>query len=343
MKRAWLWAVAMLVIGGPPAYAQVEAPKAEPKPDSAADIALLEGVIKAKARDKASAEEVAKAHARIVQLLLVKGNSKGVAATRERLVEWFDAQGHPRDGGPLATLAAEARYQLLVPALEHQLAGKLVVDGKAVADARKSLELWHDAVVGPLKLVGAQSKDGKDSKDAKDFKAVKGKPLIEQLVGVQAYNAVHWSRLSALQAGRLAMAISRESAALGALEPPELQAELVELSKRLRDLAAEIWERTWKVADTAGQRDGVANDIRKELAVIKPAEYPAMDKEQQETLTPQQREASRLAALAQQTDKVQLRVLYLRKAAILDPGNPQLKELLRVAEAEYDAAQKAPH
>lgn len=333
MKRSlvvWLSVHVMLVA---PAVADEPAQKPDTRPDVAADIALLEGVIKAKARDKDSAEEVAKAHVRIVQLHTAKGDVRAAQTVREHLVEWFDAQGHSRDGGPLATVAAEARYQFLLPTIEKELTRKLVIEGKLVPDCRKVFDNWHEVVIGPLKLAGVAGKDAK---------LPKGKPLVDQVLAVRDYAAPHWSRAASLQGGRLAMALSREVSAVAALEPPDLQPVWVEMSKRYRDIAGEIWERSWKQADAAGQREGFANDIRKELAAIKPAEYPALDREQLETSTPQQKEASRLASLAQQTDNLQLRVLYLRKATTLDPSNPALKELLRVAEAELEAQARVP-
>lgn len=314
------WAVAM------PAWADADLPKAGTATDVAQDIALLEGVIKAKARDPSSAEEVTKAYARIAQLQEKKGDQKGAAHARDRMAEWYDAQNHPKDGGPLATMVAEARYRNLEMLAAGDLNRKLTADGKPVADAKKVWESWHEATVGALKWVPPL---------VAPAKPLKGKPLCEQLLALRAYNALPWTRAGHWLAGRVAMALSREVAGLAALEAAEKQAELVEAGKQYAGLAADWWERSWKESDVAGQRDHWANEIRKELSVIKPAEYPPIEKVEQETLTPQQQEASKLAALAQRTDKLQLRVLYLRKAVGLDPSNVHLKELLKQAETEY--------
>ncbi|MBM4343750.1 MAG: hypothetical protein FJ100_10275 [Deltaproteobacteria bacterium] len=328
MRFHWFSLFAFTCIAAAPADAADAPPSADPAADPAKDIALLDGVIKAKARDKAAVDEVAKAFVRMAQLQTAKGDAKAANATRERMVEWYDAQGHPKDGGPLATLVAEARFRGLEPAVAAELARKLVHDGKVAADARKHLDGWLDAL-------GAQVKWATPAPPTKDARAQRvGKPLIDSLLALRAYGALPWTRAGHLSAGRLLMAVSQQVAAWAALEAADKQADLVEASRQLRDQAAEVWERSWKESDVAGQRDNWALQIRKELAQIKPAEYPDIDKAAEETLTPQQQEASRLATLAQRTDNAQLKVLYLRKATNLDPSNTQLKELLKQAEAE---------
>ncbi len=329
-----LVAASLLGAAPGPAVAADAPPSPAAAADPAKDIALLDGVIKAKARDKAAVEEVAKAYVRMAQLQTGKGDVKAANATRERMVEWYDAQGHPKDGGPLATLVAEARYRGLEPAVTAEAERKLVVDGKAVADARKVLDGWLDSL-------GAQVKWANPAAHAKDSRPQRvGKALVENLLAIRGYGALPWTRAGHLSAGRLLMAVSRQLTAWAALEPAEKQAELVEASRQLRDQAAEVWERSWKESDVAGQRDNWAQQIRKELAGIKPAEYPDIDKSVEETLTPQQQEASRLATLAQRTDNPQLKVLYLRKATNLDPSNTHLKDLLKQAEAELAAKGK---
>ncbi len=320
---------AALLVASPALAADADAPPAaEAAADPAKDIALLDGVIKAKARDKAAVEEVAKAYVRMAQLQTGKGDVKAANVTRERMVEWYDAQGHAKDGGPLATLVAEARFRGLEAAVAVESERKLVVDGKVATDARKTLDGWLDSIGAHVKWPNPPA----HVKDSRPQRA--GKPLIENLLAIRVYGALPWTRAGHLAAGRLLMAVSRQLTAWAALEPTEKQPDLVEASRQLRDQAAEVWERSWKESDVAGQRDAWAQQIRKELAGIKPAEYPEIDKSVEETLTPQQQEASRLATLAQRTDNPQLKVLYLRKATNLDPSNTHLKDLLKQAEAE---------
>lgn len=304
-----------------------EAKPAKPAADSAADIALLEGVVRAKARDKGAAEEVAKAYARIAQLHDARGDAKAAADARERLVGWFDAQGLARDGSAPAAIAAQARLASLEPAIRRELERKLVEGGKAHADARKQLEAWHDGVAAPLPLLGRAAKPAK------------APSLVEQLAKIGDYRAAAVTRQAGLEAGRLLMALSTQTAALAALEAEPGQAALVEQSKVYRDEAARIWEAHWRQADVPGQRDAVALEIRKQLSLIKPAEFPPLEQRSEEALTPQQQEASKLASLAQRSTNPALKVKYLEKALALDPSSAQLKEMLRAAIAERDSAQ----
>ncbi len=298
------------------------------KSDATADIALLEGVVRAKSRDKAAAAEVATALAKIAQLYDCKGNYKASADARERLVAWFEAQEQPKDGLAVAAIAAEARLELVRPAIKRELERKLVEGGKPVADAKRVLESWHEAVVG---AIAAQGKPGRP---------IKAPALLDQLARVEEYNAAAQTRQAGLAAGRLVMAISQQVTALAALEPSASQAPLVEQGKVYRDQAAAIWERHWRASDMAGQRDSWALEIRRELSVIKPGEFPPMDGKTEEKLTPQQQEASKLASLAQRANKASLRVMYLKRALALDPDSAQLKELLRAAEADLATEQK---
>ena len=344
MKNKILACAAVIAasIGAPAAAQEPAAAAVEPevKADPAKDIALLDGVIKARSRDKASAEEVAKAYHRIAQLYVAKGDFKSAALTREKVVEWFETQGHPKDGGVIATLAAEARFRALELPVQAELDRKLVIDGKVGHDARKHAETWLEVVGGHAKLPALTTKETAHV-TKEPARVVKTKPLVDQLTGLRAYAALAWTRAGHLQAGRLLMAISLQLAAWAALETADKQAELVEASRQLRDQAAEVWEKSWKESDVQGQRDNWAVQIRKELSSIKPAEYPEIDKaSDQENMSPQQQEASRLAALAQRSDNLQLKVLYLRKAVNLDPANAHMKELLKHAEAEQAVKQQ---
>lgn len=326
VRTASHWtAIAGFLLANSAAYAADPAPPAIQAPqqvDAPADVALLEAVVRAKAKDKGAAEEVAKTLTRIAQIQESKGDAKAAAATRERQVEWFDQLGLARDGSVPAALTAEARLKNLEPAVQRELAKKLVDQGKATAEARKSLESWHEAVVGAWKVAG------------KEVRPAKGVALVEQLAKVRDYKAPMPARAAALRQGRLVIGLYTEVAALAALESGESQAQLTEQSKVYRDLAASLLETAWKESDTAAQRDSVALEIRKELTRIKPAEYPPLEAQGEEQLTPQQQEASKLAALAQRAAKPVLKVMYLKKALALDPNNAQLKELLRAAEAE---------
>lgn len=308
-----------------------DSPKAEAKAPAAiaADIALLEGVVRAKARDRSAAEEVARAYAKIAQLQEMKGDAKAAAESRERLLAWFDSQDLPRDGSPPAAIAAQARLALLEPAIRKELERRLVDGAKAQAEARKLLEAWHDSVAAALPLLGKPPKPGK------------APSLVDQLAKVADYKAPLPARQAGLEAGRLLMALSTQTAALGALEAEAQQALLVEQSKIYRDEAARVWELHWRQADVPGQRDAVALEIRKQLSLIKPAEFPPLEQKGDEQLSPQQQEASKLASLAQRSTNPSLKVKYLEKALALDPDNAQLKELLRAAIAERDSAQPA--
>lgn len=337
MRRIWMIVAALVgtstaaaepVASAPAAPAGPASHCAPAKSDAAADIALLEGVIRAKAKDPATAQEVATAFAKIAQLNDCKGNIKASAEARERLLAWFDALDLPKDGSPVAAIAAEARLELLQPAIKRELQRKLVDGGKSVADSKKVLENWHEAVVGALVVHG------------KTVRTAKGPALVELLAKVEEYKAASPGRQAGLLSGRLLMAISLEVTALAALEPADGQAALVEQGKVYRDLAASVWERHWREADVPGQRDSWALEIRRELSVIKPGEFPPMDSRAEEKLTPQQREASKLASLAQRASKASLRVMYLKRAVGLDPDNAQLKELLRAAEADLAGEQK---
>lgn len=287
-------------------------------PASAADVALLEAVVKAKGRDRAAADEVAKTLTRIAQIHDAKGDTKAGNQARQRLIDWFESLELPRDGAAPAQLAAEARLKLLEPQIAREMGRKLVEAGKVVADSRKALEAWQDAVIGPLK----------------EARAAKVTPLVELLEKVREYKALSPAKLASLKQGRLLLAVASEAAAVGALETGDGQAFWIEAGKVFRDQAAAALEKAWKETDVAGQRDAVAFEIRGELSKLKPAEYPPLDSIQEETLTPQQQEASKLAALAQRAAKPALKVMYLKKALALDPNNAKLKELLRSAEAE---------
>ena len=337
MRSIWLIVTAMIsssamaaepAVTVPPATTGLSAACPPAKFDSSADIALLEGVVRAKAKDLAAAQEVATALAKIAQLYDCKTNLKAGAEARERLIAWFDTLELPKDGSPVAAIAAEARLELLRPAIKRELERKLVEGGKAVTDSKKALETWHDAVVGALVVQG------------KSARAAKGPALLDLLAKVASYNVAAASHQAGLHSGRLLMAISHQLSALAALEPADKQGPVVEQSKVYRDLAAAVWERHWKEADAPGRRDTWALEIRRELSVIKPGEFPPMDGKTEENLTPQQQEASKLASLAQRATKASLRVMYLKRALALDPDNPQLKELLRAAQANQAAEEK---
>lgn len=337
MRRSWMIVAAMVSTSAAAAEPPAPAPApvagapgacASANSDAAADISLLEGVVRAKAKDAAAAPEVATAYAKIAQIHDCKGNFKDGSAARERLIAWFDGQELAKDGGPVAVIAAEARLELLKPAIKRELERSLVEGGKAVTEPKKALDAWHEAVVGAIVVSG------------KPARPSKGPALLDQLARVEDYKAAPLARQAGLAAGRLLMAISRQVALLAALEPPEGQAALIEQSKVYRDQAAAVWERHWRQSDTPGQRDAWALEIRRELSVIKPGEFPPMDGKTEEKLTPQQQEASKLASLAQRATKASLRVMYLKRAVGLDPGNGQLKELLRAAEADLASEQK---
>jgi hypothetical protein len=311
--------------------AQCEAQAAD---EALGDVALLEAVIKAKGRDKASAEEVAKAYHKLARGLEAKGDVKAATAVRERMVEWFDKLELAKDGGLVAQLTAQARLKVLEPLAQRELTRRLVEGGKPLADSRKVLEAWHEAVVAGLKPLLREGSGGKDARPAKPG-------LIERLQRVVDYRAAVPMRQAGLLQGQLAVALASEATALAAVSAPDMQAQLLEQSKQYKDLAASLWEQAWRECDVAGQRDATAVEIRRQLSLLKPTEFPPLDAQVEEQLTPQQQQASKLAGLAQRASIPALKVKYLKQATSLDPANAQIKELLRAAERDLAAEQGA--
>lgn len=313
--------------------AVVSAQQAAATDGDTGDTSLLEAVIKAKGRDKAAADEVAKAFHQLALRLEAKGDSKGAVSARERMVEWYAKLELEGDGGVAAQLTAQAHLQLLQPKAQRELTRRLVESGKAVGEPRKVLENWHEAVIGGLQPLVRDVVPGKEAKSAKPG-------LIEQLQRVVAYRAPVPSRQAGLLQGLLAVSLANEVTALVAVSPADQQPQLLEQSKQYKDLAAAYWERTWRECDVAGQRDVTAMEIRRQLSLLKPAEFPPLDAQTEEQLSPAQQKASKLASLAQRSPRPALKVSYLRQAASLDPANAQIKELLRAAEMELAAEQQ---
>ena len=57
-------------------------------------------------------------------------------------------------------------------------------------------------------------------------------------------------------------------------------------------------------------------------------------------MTDAQKQASKMASLAQKSTNAKLKVLYLQKAVKADPKNAHYRSLLEIAQAELKAAQK---
>jgi hypothetical protein len=304
---------------------------AEPVDDEAR-IATLKAQVQAAQNTVPVPLYLLRAGVELGQRLQKKGDVKGATAAWQAVVVGFQRSKFAATA-PEAVPMAEASLALLVPEVDKAVQVKVVVkaalpEAKRAADVLAQVAAWRTVVLGPA---------GKDG--------VRAGGLRDKLVAVQALQATAAGYGAALQLGRLWPRLHEDLKALSA-DLPATPAEKEALEKALAEAredevrAVAAVEAAYRHAEGRGDKDS-ATVLRRELNRLRPKEFPLADGPvQQETISAQQQEASRLAGLAQQATKANLKVMYLQKAVKLDPANEAYPQLLKSAEAQL-AAERA--
>jgi hypothetical protein len=336
MRQTRLLILATLLLPAP-AHAEAPAPlPAAPTATSAdpsrAIVKELAPLVQAHENDKQPTPDLLRTMARLAQAYAGAGEAKQPHQVWQKLLAAFERSGLPRNGGPEAALAAEARWRMLEPA---------VIKGMTVsfspkpgtphpwADMHAQLDEVLEATLGPKSKSNVGGEPGRAG------------GLVDQVLRVGEFKNPLWSVTAALQAGKLLLKqgrAMRDAARPGAVEGPEamaVDAELKQTSVQFDERALTVLESAWKPSEEQSVTPALRTELRQELHKLKPSEYPVSEGGMDtEAVTPQQQEASRLAGLALKASRVDLKVMYLQKAVQLDPQNPRYQELLKAAQAE---------
>jgi hypothetical protein len=316
-----LWIAAAVLLATP-------ALAAEPVDDEAR-IATLKAQVQAAHNATPVPLYLLQAGVELGQRLQKKGDTKGATAAWQAVVAGFQRSKFAA-GAPESTPMAEASLALLLPEIDKAVQAKVAVkpalaEGKRAADVLAQVAAWRTVVLGPAGKDGARSGG-----------------LRDKLVAVQALQATAVGYGAALQLGRVWPRLHEDLKALPA-DLPATPAEKEALDLALREAredevrAVAAVEAAYRHAEGRGDKDS-ATALRRELNRLRPKEFPLADGPvQQEAISAQQQEASRLAGLAQQATKTNLKVMYLQKAVKLDPANEAYPQLLKAAEAQLAA------
>ncbi len=301
--------------------------------DAKAVVRELAPYVQAHENDKVPTPELIQNMAKLAQAYAASLEPKQAQIVWIRLLAAFDRANMPRDGSKEATLAAEAQWQLVQPAVTKGMAVSFSPrpgSPRPWADMRAQLDEVTDTTLGP-----------KSREVVAGMEPRRAGGLVDQLLRVGQYKSPVWNVTAALQAGRLLLKqgrAMRDAARPGAVEPGEattVDTALKDTSLKFDERGLAVLEAAWRAAEEAAVASQLRTDLRKELNKLKPNEYPLSEGgSDTEAVTPQQQEASRLAGLALKATRLDLKVLYLTKAVKLDPLNKRYLDLLRAAEAE---------
>lgn len=281
--------------------------------------------------DRGLGADVARAMQRLGRLEEEQKHTEAATALWKRAKKWFDKHHFERNGGPEASVAAEATRRLL--ASQVLMASDLRVrqtpqatPEAAIAERAAELDSFLTLFIG--KRAGTSAD------------AVRQGGLFADLDAVRSYNAVAQTRLAALSVATLE---ERAAGYLATLPIPEgldaaqqtAQQQAVKTAiSELEGRAFQVIDAAWLAGPDVKNADALA--LRKHLTRLRPLKYPQLEEQATDmvAVTTAQAEASRYAGLAQKAEKIQLRIMYLQKAVKLDPQNPRYLELLQAAKAE---------
>lgn len=266
---------------------------------------------------------LARAHAAI-------GEAKPALRLWTKLAAVFEQGQLAKDGGPAAALAAEAHVQMLEANVQRSMKVSLSAKAGAARDLRSLLDEMLEETLGarPKPAAGGSEPQRQGG-------------LVDQLLAIGDYKVPQWRVTAEVQAARVLLVQAqamRDAVRPSATHPAEtasVEEVLAKTSQLFDERALGILEKAWRAAEAGNVTAALRTDLRKELNRLRPNEYPlAEGGSDTEAVTPGQREASRLASLAQKSDRLDLRLLYLSKAVKLDPANPRYLSMLQAAQAE---------
>lgn len=263
-----LLAIVLAVSSASPVCAEPAAPR-EGLLD---DIAAAEGFVKAAEQDhETTPAELVRQRLRLLRLYREAQSAKKMNALGKKLVEGFGKAGLPKDGGPVAEMAAEAQFWLLEPrALEVlQRKAPVLAVKKAEAQLAAQIKVWTLDVTGDAVAVAGEGLEGR-----------KG-GLCGALHGeVGSYLSRQWQVASAWMQARLIghFAALVEGMAAPAASKPEEAAAV----RKLAASQAAVWrsdaERLLRAAWAAIDRHGIDTvykvEVLRELNRYQPAQFP---------------------------------------------------------------------
>ncbi len=242
-----------------------------------------------------------------------------------------DAGQAPDAGAPPADAARQAEAQHLVAEGNSALRTKDPVTALAKAQAALKLNPGNAAA----QLLREQAQRGVDAAIA-EARAAEGKALEAKGAEAKATAA----KDQAARVAQAAAAAAREDKVQSKKENQKAAAKRAQAQKAERAAAAK--EAAAAKARAARER-AAAKKAQKEPAAKKAEKDPPPRPARPEVRPVEKavddggsaaQEASKFAALAQKASKAKLKVLYLQKAAKLDPGNAGYKAQLKAAEEQ---------
>lgn len=259
------------------------------KGDQRGQMLALEDFIKRYASDKETAKRWFQAHVMIAEIHESKGDKPAATAMYKRILDAFNKGGFEKDGAAPAAAAAQSTFMLMKPRFDNFLATKLVENTKLKPDKR--MEDMQNQVKRMLDTVlGAEQKIKKA--DGTEETVRKDGMYDEYLNTVAIYGSQNWSYAAFLYRAKMLKHLARtiyDAPRPEDLSDEELEAYeefLVNFGGQIEKQAIKSLEVALKDAEAKGVVNNWVNELRKEINVFKPKEYPLLKEEKRLMVEP---------------------------------------------------------
>lgn len=259
------------------------------KSDQKAQIAALEDFIKRYASDKDTAKRWFQAHVMIAEIHESRGDKPAATAMYKRIIDAFNRGGYEKNGEAPAAAAAQSTFMLMRPRFDAFMATKLVENtrlkpDKRMEDMQNQVKKMLDTVLGPEQKI--KKADGTEEMGRKDG-------LYDEYFNTVAiYGSQNWSYAAFLYRAKLLKHLARtiyDAPRPEDLSDEELEAYeefLVNFGGQIEKQAIKSLEVALKDAEAKGVVNSWVTELRKEINVFKPKEYPLLKEEKRAIVDP---------------------------------------------------------
>jgi len=252
------------------------------KGDVDKQLGALDDFIKRFIADKTVSNRVFQAYSMMAEIEIARGDKKASDKIWGRILDSFTKGGFPRNGGPEATAAAQATFELMRPRYDAFMATKLVentklVPAKRVQDLQKQVMAMMDVVFGPTKKVKKPDGTTED---------VRGGGMFDEYANtVASFASQNWSYAAFLYRAKILQYFARTIYAapkpdnLSEDEEAAYEEALEGIGRPIENQAMKSLEVALKDAESKGVVNSWVTELRKAINQYKPAEYPLLKDE----------------------------------------------------------------
>ncbi len=277
------------------------------------DAAAIEAFLKVAPKEHVPPAEVFAARQKLGNLYADMGDSRKAEAVWRETIKQFQKGGYDKDGGVMATAAAEAAFRLLEPRARTFVATPIQAP-PAKMPADKQLPFVMKQL--QQQLVTVRGSPDLDPEGLTEHGAGGLCDALLEQVGL--YNALEWQYAAAVMRGRLLAHVAESAAELPVPESvtveqlKQVQSLTKMVSERMLQLALAALEQAWNDSQRRNVSSTWVAELKREMNRYRPEQYPLSRERARTWLDPQPDETTR-EAVARAARLEEVRACFDRK------------------------------